>query len=113
MSRDGRHVSVHASNVPVIDTLVLGGTTSIPASVSWSMEWHATGAFAAHGSGKTVGATDPAAFSAKLAPAVATGSFSGRELGFTFRSDPGVTTDNSAQKGYAEVGFEKNGSFLT
>jgi len=88
---------------------MFGGPTNLPASVSWSMEWYATGTFAHRGSGRSVGAIEPAAFSGSFAPARATGSFSGRELGFTFKSDPGASTD----LGYAEVGFETNGSFLS
>ena len=109
ISRDQRHVSVRASHVPVIDTGVIGGSVSVPASVSWSMEWHARGPFAPLGSGKSVKPEDPAAFTGKFAPADAFGSFSGQELGFTFRSNPGVST----ARGYAEVGTETNGSFLS
>jgi hypothetical protein len=37
------------------------------------------------------------------------GSFSGSELGFRFRSNPGASSD---PQGYAEIGTERNGSFL-
>ena len=103
---------MHAANVPVIDTVVFGGTqVAVPASVAWSMEWRATGPFVHRGSGKSTGPSDANhdAFDGNFAFARATGTFTGRELGFSFKSDPGVSTD----KGWAEMGFEKNGSFIS
>jgi hypothetical protein len=50
---------------------------------------------------------DPAAFIGNFATARSTASFSGRELGFGFRSIT-ATTD----RGFAEMGPERNGSFL-
>jgi hypothetical protein len=52
--------------------------------------------------------TDPAAFLGRIAAARSTASFVGRQLGFGFRSDPGVSTDGT----YAEMGTERNGVFL-
>ena len=54
-------------------------------------------------------ASDPSAFTGRFAPASARGRFSGRELGFSFRSNGDVTSD---PLGYAEMGFESNGSLL-
>jgi hypothetical protein len=107
ISDDGRHVRIHASNVASIDTLELGGSAAIPARVTWSMEWHATGSFAPLGRGKRAHAKDPDAFTGNFAPAFASGTFAGSELGFSFKSNPGANTT----RGFAEVGFEKNGSF--
>jgi hypothetical protein len=106
---DGRGATLRVSNVPVVDTFQFGGPVSVPAIVSFSMEWDAKGPFVARGKGKAVPATDPAAFLGKLAPAFARGSFSGRELGFSFNSDPGA----SSHGGYALVGRERNGVFLS
>jgi hypothetical protein len=39
---------------------------------------------------------------------VSSAQFSGSELGFSFRSNDGVDT----QRGFAEMGRERNGSFL-
>jgi hypothetical protein len=72
------------------------------------MEWRATGPFDNAGSGKSVPSSDPAAFEGSFAPAFASGTFSGSELGFSFKSDPGV----NSTLGYAEVGFETNGSYM-
>jgi hypothetical protein len=52
---------------------------------------------------------DPAAFLGRIAPARSTGWFSGSHVGFSFRSNPGVSTD----RGYALLGQERNGAFLT
>jgi hypothetical protein len=51
--------------------------------------------------------TDPAAFLGNIATAGSTGVFSGSQLGFSFRSTS-ATTD----RGYAQLGRERNGSFL-
>jgi hypothetical protein len=59
------------------------------------------------GSGKTVQATDPASFLAQSAPARAEATISGSELGFAFRSDSA-----SSDRGFAELGRERNGLFL-
>ena len=107
-SNNGRRASVHAENVPVIDSFQFGGPNQIPAKVSYTVEWEATGPAVTLGKGKSVGATDPAAFSGDFAPAIARGSFSGRELAFSFKSDPGA----SSRRGYAEIGRERNGIFL-
>jgi hypothetical protein len=79
----------------------------VPATVSFTVRWTATGAPQRRGRGTTVPATDPAAFLGSFATARSTGSFSGSELGFSFRSTS-ATTD----RGYAQFGRERNGSFL-
>jgi hypothetical protein len=106
---DERSASLRVSNVPVVETFQFGGSTNVPAIVSYSMDWRATGPVVARGKGTAVPATDPAAFLGKFAPASVRGSFSGRELGFSFKSDRGV----SANGGYALVGRERNGVFLS
>jgi hypothetical protein len=101
---------MRASNVPVQDSFSFVGTPPppVPAIVSFSFEWHAIGPFEDRGSGKAVPATNPAAFTGSFAQASVRGSFSGRELGFSFESNPDVTE----RGGYALMGREKNGSFL-
>jgi hypothetical protein len=56
-----------------------------------------------------VPATDPAAFLGMFAPARSTGQFSGAELGFSFVSKRGASSD----LGYAQIGTERNGVFLS
>jgi hypothetical protein len=55
-----------------------------------------------------VPATDAGAFLGDFALARSTGSFGGAEFGFSFRSDTGASTD----RGFAELGRERNGVFL-
>ena len=105
---DGRQARVRASNVPVVEQFQFLGPTVVPASVSFEVQWEAIGPVRSLGSGKTVPANDPAAFLGSFSRALARGTFSGVELGFSFRSDPNVTTE----RGYAELGHEQNGVFL-
>jgi hypothetical protein len=108
VSRDGRRLVLRARDVPVIDSFQFFGPKQIPASVSFEVEWRATAPFVERGSGTEVPPTDPAAFLGRLAVARSTGKFSGSGFGFGFRSDPGVSSD----RGFAEMGPERNGVFL-
>jgi hypothetical protein len=109
ISHDGRRLVLRARDVPVIDSFQFFGPNQIPASVSFEVEWRATGPFVERGSGTEVEPTDPAAFLGRVAVARSTGRFSGSEFGFGFRSDPGVSSD---PRGFAEMGPERNGVFL-
>jgi len=112
ISNDGRRASMRASNIPVVDSFTFGGPVEVPAMVSFSFEWRAIGPFEEHGERDKVQApppTDPSAFTARLAPAFARGTFSGRELSFSFRSIGDVTSAD----GYALMGRESNGSLMT
>ncbi len=86
----------------MIDSFKFGGTTQVPAMVSYSMKWQASGPFQTHGD---------ATFSGSFAPATVEGSFSGRELGFSF-SGTGAVNPNSPDGGYALLGREANGKVL-
>jgi hypothetical protein len=108
VSRDGRRLVLRARDVPVIDSFQFFGPNQIPASVSFHVEWRATGPFVDRGRGTDVPPTDPAAFLGRFAVARSTAMFEGSEFGFGFRSDPGVSTD----RGFAELGRERNGVFL-
>jgi hypothetical protein len=110
ISRDGRRASMRATNVPLVDSFKFGGEIEVPAIVSFEFEWLATGSFESYGSGTRAPApTDPSAFTGRFARAIARGNFSGRELGFSFRSNGKVSTDPG---GYAEMGYESNGKLL-
>jgi hypothetical protein len=98
MSRDGRRALLAAKDVPVIDTFQYAGPFLVPATVSFLVKWEATGP-----------PKEPAAFRGTFAPARSTGRFSGSELGFSFVSKPGA----SSERGYAEIGTERNGDFLS
>lgn len=84
------------------------GANVFPSTVDFDVRWDAVGPFEDLGKGEEVDPTDPAAFLGRFAPARAVGRFSGSELGFRFQSDPGASSD----RGYAQIGTERNGSFL-
>lgn len=84
------------------------GPNDTPAVLSMTIEWEALADPVNLGSGATVPETDPVAFLGRFAPARSTARFSDHQLGFSFRSDPGVSTNG----GYAEIGKERNGTFL-
>jgi hypothetical protein len=107
VSHDGRRATLEARDVCVLDSFQFLGPNSIAASVSFTVRWQATGPRERRGSGTAVPPTDPAAFLGRFAPARATGSFSGSEVGFSFtgRGD----TDGT----FAELGPERNGVFLS
>jgi hypothetical protein len=93
----------------MIDTFQLFGPRDTPVVLDITMEWNALDDPVNLGSGNTVPPTDAAAFLGSFARARSTAHFSARQLGFSFRSDPGVSSD----LGYAEIGRERNGVFLS
>ena len=109
MSGDGRRAIVEAKDVPVIDTFQFANSFLVPSTVSFKVEWVATGPPEQLGSGNAVPATDPASFLGTFAPARSTGQFWGSELGFSLSSKRGASSD----LGYAQIGTERNGIFLS
>ena len=92
----------HAS---VLDDFQFLAPSAIPATVSLHMKWTATGALE-HFVPQSSDPADPTNFAADFRPAVATVTFSGSELGFSF-------TGNASSEGvFAEFGHEQNGLFL-
>ena len=108
MSRRRKHARLHLRDLPLIDTFTFFGPSDTPAVLSMTIEWEALEDPVDLGSGATVPLDDPAAFLGRFARARSTAHFSGRQLGFSFRSDPGASSDG----GYAEIGTERNGVFL-
>jgi hypothetical protein len=108
VSDDGRRATLHSRHLSVIDSFQFGGTTMVPATVSFRITWEAVGERRRRGEGSTVPPTDPAAFLGRFARARSTAHFSGSALGFHFRSHM-ATTD----AGYALMGHERNGVFLS
>jgi hypothetical protein len=96
-------------NLPVIDTFQFFGPNDTPALVDFRAEWEASGPAVPRGSGDTVPPTDATAFLGKIAPAVSMLSCRGKELGFEFKADRGAS---SARGGWAQIGRERNGSFI-
>ena len=109
MSRNGARAIVVVNDVPVIDSFQFASPFLAPSTVSFRIDWEATGALLELGSGNAVPPTDRAAFLGTFAAARATGRLSGAELGFSFVSEPGASSD----LGYAEFGQERNGVFLS
>jgi hypothetical protein len=106
ISHGGRRATLEAKDICVLDSFQFLGPTIVPATVSFKVRWEATGPRELRGRGSAVPATDPAAFLGRFAEARATGSFSGSEVGFSFKGR-GDTDDT-----FAELGPERNGVFL-
>jgi hypothetical protein len=107
-SRDGRYATLDVKRIEVIDSFTFGGPTGTPATVTLQVRWAATGRTVERGRGRTVPATDPAAFLGQFAVARSTAAISGSEFGFSFRTNAGVSTDGT----FAEIGRERNGIFV-
>jgi hypothetical protein len=107
-SDDGRRAVLHIEDVGVIDSFQFLSGTGTPATVSVDVEWTATGPQVQRGEGAAVPSTDAAAFLGRFAVAESTARFAGAEFGFSFRSNPGVSTAGT----FAEIGQERNGRFL-
>jgi hypothetical protein len=108
VSRSGRRAVLEMHDVPVLDSFQFFGPNQIPATVSFRIEWRATGPFVSRGKGATVPPTDMAAFRGDIAPSRSVISSSGEEWGFSFHSRH-ASTDGG---GYAQVGRTRNGVFL-
>jgi hypothetical protein len=107
VSHDGRRATLEARDLSVIDSFQFGGPNMVPATVSFTVKWEAIGDRHSRGLGSTVPPGDPAAFLGRFARARSTASFSGSELGFSFKSNAANT-----DRGYGEMGPERNGVFL-
>jgi hypothetical protein len=108
VSHDGRRAVLDVEDLQVIESYRFFGPNTTPATLSFHIEWQATGPFVDRGKDATVPPTDPAAFLGRFAVARSTADFEVSELGFSFRSNPDVSTD----RGFAEMGRERNGVFL-
>jgi hypothetical protein len=108
VSHHGRRAVLDVEDLQVIESYRFFGPNTTPATLSFHIEWQATGPFVARGKDATVPPTDPAAFLGRFAVARSTAEFEVSEFGFEFRSNPGVSTD----LGFAEMGRERNGVFL-
>lgn len=106
VSHDGRRATLDAKDVCVLDSFTFGGPTNVPASVSFKVRWEATGRFERRGRGLDVPPTDPAALLGRFARARSTGWFSGFQVGFSFKGR------GDTDRGYAQLGPERNGAFL-
>ena len=108
VSEDGRSAVLQVEHLPLIDSFQFMGPNATLATVSFAVEWEAVGPLLELGSGVEVDPADPAAFLGQFREARAVGAFSGSELGFSFESLPGASSDGT----FAELGRERNGVFL-
>jgi hypothetical protein len=108
VSHSGRRAILEVEDLAVLDSFQFFGPNQTPASVSCRVEWRASDGFVPRGKGLTVPPDDPAAFLGDIAVARSTGFIEGSEFGFAFEArgdtDPG---------GYAQMGRERNGVFLS
>jgi hypothetical protein len=107
-SHDGRRARLRVDAINVIDSFTFGGPIGTPATLSLDVRWHASGPTVERGKGEAVADTDPGAFLGRFAAARSTAAITGSEFGFRFRTNPGVSTDDT----FAELGRERNGTFL-
>jgi len=105
VSDDGGRAVLDVDDLEVIESFRLFGPNTTPATLSFHIEWLATGPFVDRGKDATVAPTDAAAFLGRFAVARSTAEFEASEFGFSFRSNPDVSTD----QGFAEMGRERNG----
>jgi hypothetical protein len=104
--RDGRVARLRLRELPLVDTLVFGGSLAISAQVNIDVLWRATSDPVERGKG--VDPTSPAAFTGHFATASCSGRVSGVETGFSFK-----TGELTADAFFAEMGRERNGVFLS
>jgi hypothetical protein len=108
VSKNTKHAKLRLRDFPLIETFTFGGSNDTPAVLDMTIEWDALEDPVRLGSGDAVPPDDPRSFRGRFAAARSKARFAGRQLGFSFVSDPGVSSD----EGYAEVGVERNGVFL-
>ena len=95
-------------DLPLVETFEFGGPLAVPAHVTMDIRWQATGDFVERGEGSAADPTSPAAFIGNFAEADCTGWVSGTETGFSFETGKLTAADF-----YAQMGEERNGSFLS
>ena len=107
VSHDGHlaRLTLHAQ--PLVDTFQFGGALAIAAQVNLDVRWQATGEPIKRGKGAAVEPTSPAAFIGHFAEASCTGTISGFETSFSFKTGELTSADF-----FAELGTERNGVFL-
>ena len=108
VSLDGRQLTVAVQDLAVVDDVLRPVPFTVPATVSYRIDWKGKKAQKRRGRGLKVTPTDPAAFLGRFRKAKATGTFAGTIDGFSFQSD----TVTLAKSRFALVGTERNGTFL-
>jgi len=104
----GKRARLRLGELPVVDSYVIFGPTEDDALVSMDLVWEASEK-KRHIRPGSSDPTDPTAFAGEFRNAVATGSFSGVNLGSGFRFHAEGATSEGI---FAEIGHERNGFFL-
>ena len=107
VSPDNQVASLSLRRQPLIETFEFAGPLAIAAQADIDLLWQATGAPVERGQGAAVEPTSPAAFIGQFAEALCTGTVSGLETGFSFK-----TGELTSAAFFAELGPERNGVFL-
>jgi hypothetical protein len=107
VSPDGQVASLTLRAQPLVESFVFGGPLAIAAQVNIDLLWQATSEPVERGEGAAVEPTSPAAFIGRFAEALCTGTVSGVQTGFSFKTDELTSADF-----FAELGPERNGVFL-
>jgi hypothetical protein len=114
--RDLKEATLHVENADAVDDLHRFGGANIPAVVSLDITWTAVGSQHHYKPGST-DSTDPTNFDGKFRIGVATGTLSGSNAeGFSFTTVGTASSEKVSSvlgiPGWAEMGIERNGSFL-
>jgi hypothetical protein len=119
VSGDGKTAHLHIENAPVVDDLQIFGGANIPSTVSFDITWVGSGPRhhyqPKHEELEPNDVFIPVPFDGKFRDAVATGTFSGSNAdGFSFQgsASSAEVSDVLGVPGFAEIGVERNGSFL-
>jgi hypothetical protein len=109
-----KEATLRVENASVVDDLQRFGGANIPATVSLAITWSAAGP-QRHYKPRSADPTDPTNFEGKFRIALATGTISGSNAeGFSFMGTASSAEVSSVFgiPGWAEMGIERNGSFL-
>ena len=107
-SRRGRSARLRVTDLPMPDPFFYSNNVSVSGQIDVDLTWHATSAPVQRGNGAAGSESDFDRFSGELAVASCEGSGGGAETGFGFRTGR-LTADGF----FAELGYERNGVFLT
>jgi len=108
VSPDGRQLTLAVQDLALLDDVLRPIAVTVPATVSFRIEWRGKKARRRRGHGLAVAATDAAAFLGRFRKAKATATFSGAIAGFSFASDVAAPATSL----FATLGSERNGVFL-
>jgi hypothetical protein len=116
VSENLKEATLHVENASVVDDLQRFGGANISSTVSLDVTWTTVGPQRRHKAGSAE-PTDPTNFDGKFRIAVATGTVSGSNAnGFRFTTVGIASTEAVSlvfgMPGWAEMGIERNGSFL-